>query len=157
LMIKSPMIYDGNFQLEDGTPDGFIPLERDDQGFVATGIKCEIVEDDGPKLKPVERTNNILYHGGLAVSATELDLIYSEFSGIDRAVAVSISDAVLGERIAAKIIPSTVDGFSYEDFKNYLENCKLAPYKIPDQVFKVEEIPVDDEGSVIRQTPETST
>ncbi len=158
LMIKGPMIYEGDFQGEVGktqTLEPFEPLARDNQGFVATGIKCEIVDKDGPKLKPVERLGNIIYHGGLAVSAAELDAIYSEFSGIERAVAVSIPDPILGECIAAAVIPDAATDFSIDDFKSFLENRKLAPYKVPGRVIKVDEIAEDEEGSVIRQNPET--
>jgi non-ribosomal peptide synthetase component E (peptide arylation enzyme) len=154
LMIKGPMIYEGDFQGEAGKPQAFEPLERDNQGFVATGIKCEIVDEGGPKLKPVERLSKIIYHGGLAVSASDLDTIYSEFSGIERAVAVSIPDPILGECIAAAVIPSSATDFSFDDFKSFLENRKLAPYKVPGRVIKVDEIALDEEGRVIRQNPE---
>lgn len=150
LMIKGPMIYDDNFQPAGKNIQKTVPHERDPQGFIATGIECEIVDVDGPKLKPVDRRGNIIYHGGLAVSAPDLDAIYSEFPGIERGVAVSIADPVLGERITAAIIPGDQEVFSFDDFKNFLENRKLAPYKIPDQVFKVEEIPVDEDGHVRR-------
>ncbi len=154
LMIKGPMIYEDNFQGATGSSLAFSPLERDDQGFIATGIKCEIVDEGGPKLKPVERLSNIIYHGGLAVSAADLDTIYSEFSGIERAVAVSIPDPILGECIAAAVIPSAIIEFSIDDFKSFLKKRKLAPYKIPGRVIKVDEIPEDEEGSVVRQNPE---
>jgi len=156
LMVKGPMIYDGYFQSSSKQAEGFTHLERDNQGFIATGIKCEIVDDGGPKLKPVNRLGDIIYHGGLAVAALDLDQIYSEFSGIERGVAVSLPDPVLGERIVAAIIPSSTTDFSYDDFRDFLLDCKLAPYKIPDRVIKVDTIPVDDEGSVVRLNPATS-
>ncbi len=153
LMIKGPMVCESNFHSYITNAEAFTPLERDNQGFTATGIKCEIVDENGPKLKPVNRQSNIIYHGGLAVSAADLDTIYSEFSGIERAVAVCVPDPILGERIAAAIIPSSTQDFSYDDFKSFLQDRNLAPYKIPDRVIKVEDIPVDDEGAIVRQNP----
>lgn len=155
LMVKGPMIYDGNFLSGSKNTPAFTPLERDQQGFIATGIKCVIVDENGPKLRPVERLGDIIYHGGLAVSAPDLDEIYSEFAGVERAVAVCVPDAVLGERISAAIIPSGDEDFSYDEFKEFLENRKLAPYKIPDRVIKVDTIAVDGDGMIVRQNPET--
>ena len=151
LMIKGPMICAGWFVPETVEGEELAPLEADAQGFVATGVKCEIVDENGPKLKPVDRLNNIIYHGGLAVAAEDLDVIYSEFSGVEHAVAVSVPDPILGERIAAAIVPGSEAGFSYEDFKSFLENRELAPYKIPYRVIEVKEIPLDEEGVVVRQ------
>ncbi len=157
LMLKSPMTYDCYYEPEGMNDNGFTPLERDQQGFIATGIRCKIVESDGPMLQPVWRINDIIYHGGLAVSACDLDAIYSEHSGIDQAAAVSIPDPILGERIAAAIVPSADEEFSFDDFRSFLENRKIAPYKIPDQVIKVDNIARDEKGEIIRHLPETST
>jgi len=155
LMIKGPMICEGWFSPKTADGEELAPLEADAKGFVATGVKCEIVDEGGPKLKPVDRLNNIIYHGGLAVAAEDLDVIYSEFSGVEHAVAVSVPDPILGERIAAAIVPGSEAGFSYDDFKSFLENRELAPYKIPCRVIEVKEIPLDDEGVVVRQAIET--
>ncbi len=155
LMIKGPMIYDGCFQPGILGAGEFEPLETDNQGFIASGIKCEIVDENGPKLKPVDRLNNIIYHGGLAVAPADLDVIFSEFPGVERAVAVSIPDPVLGERISAAIVPGGQSDFSYDDFKSFLKTRQLAPYKIPDRVIEVTEILVDEEGVVVRQPIET--
>jgi len=157
LMIKSPMIYDREIHARSPEGEGFTPLERDAQGFVATGITCEAVGPDKAMLKPVERCSSIIYHGGLAVAAGELDAIYSQFPGIERAVAVSIPDALLGQRIAAAIVPSTSINFSYNDFKMFLRDRKLAAYKIPGRVITVADIPVDEDGNVVRKTPDFST
>ncbi len=155
LMIKGPMVCAGLFTPKTADGEELAPLEADGHGFIATGVKCEIVDEGGPKLKPVDRLNNIIYHGGLAVAAEDLDVIYSEFSGVEHAVAVSVPDPILGERIAAAIVPGSETGFSYDDFKSFLENRQLAPYKIPCRVIEVKEIPVDDEGVVVRQAIET--
>jgi len=155
LMIKGPMISAGWFTPKTADGEELAPLEADARGFIATGVKCEIVDEGGPKLKPVDRLNNIIYHGGLAVAADDLDVIYSEFSGVKHAVAVSVPDPILGERIAAAVVPGGDADFSYDEFKSFLENRELAPYKIPCRVIEVKEIPLDDEGVIVRQAIET--
>jgi len=156
LMIKSPMIYDRKIDDRSPETERYPPLERDAQGFVATGITCEAVGPDTAILKPVERCNSIIYHGGLAVAAGELDAIYSQFPGIERAVAVSVPDALLGQRIAAAIVPGASTIFSYDDFKKFLRDRKLAAYKIPGRVITVADIPVDEAGDIVRQNPDFS-
>lgn len=154
LMVSGPMTYDHFYQPDGENEAGFSTLERDMQGFIATGIRCERVEtEEGSALKPVWRTNDTVYHGGLAASAPDLDAIFTQYIGIEKVATVSVPDALLGERISATIVPSDTHDFSYDEFKTFLVDQQLSPCKIPAEVIEVEAIAYDKDGEVVRQMP----
>ena len=124
-------------------------LQPDDHGFLDTGICC-IVDDTIPGHFRCQKSEDVIYHGGAMVAATELDRIYGEFSEFLDAAAFVLEDEVIGERIFAAVVPKPELSPSLVRLKRFLAEKRVAPYKVPDQLVIVKSIPRNGDGTVLR-------
>jgi non-ribosomal peptide synthetase component E (peptide arylation enzyme) len=149
LMIKSAMMFDAYFP--SAVPGGDDPtLERDSSGFVNTGMRCRFVGSSKPSLDCVRRHAGVIYHGGMSISATELDRLYSEHESLSDAAVFAFGDPIMGERIMAAVVPSPGKTISLADFNEYLTARKVASYKLPERLVTVKAIPRNEHGEVLR-------
>lgn len=149
LMIKSPMMFDAYYPPAiDGVDEPLIA--KDSQGFINTGFRCLLTGTSSPKVDIIRKNSNVIFYGGLSVSANELDQLYAEYQGISDAAAFTFEDPVMGERILAAIVPNPGETISFSDFVDYLNDRQVAPYKVPDRLVTVKNIPRDTDGSVLR-------
>ncbi len=150
LMIKSPMMFDRYFpSVRSDTDPG--QLVRDARGYCTTSLECKLVGDGEPMIACVSRGPDVLYHGGVCLSARELDSLYCSFDGLADAAAFTCPDPHLGSRILAAVVPSPGHTITYGDFVDFLRQRDVAPYKIPDRLVTVKTIPRDDAGRVLRE------
>lgn len=149
LMVKSPMLFDAYFPaVIDGADEPVIA--KDTQGYVNTGLRCLLTGNSTPKIEIIRRNSNVIFYGGLCVSAHELDRLYAEFDGISDAAAYAFEDPVMGERILAAIVPQPGTTVEFEEFVAYLNARQVAPYKVPDRLVTVRSIPRDSDGVILR-------
>ena len=92
-----------------------------------------------------------LHHGGFAVAASELDQLYQSFPGYLDAACFVLSDPIIGERIFAAIVPKPSEPIALEALHRFLVERQVAPYKFPDRLLVVKQIPRDAEGRVLRE------
>ncbi len=124
-----------------------------EQAWTNTGIQCSIDEKTSKMDRVIcDADSNIIYHGGVILHADELDTLYSNFVGFEDAAVVTTPDPVLGERlwVAAKIVEILKP--TLEDFKEYLKDEGVAPYKIPERLIVLDRIPRGEDGKVVRRT-----
>lgn len=149
LMIKSAMMFDAYYP--SALPGGDDPtLERDSHGFVNTGMRCRFVGSSKPSLDCVNKVGGVIYHGGMSISATELDRLYSEHENLSDAAVFAFDDPIMGERIMAAVVPSPGKTISLDDFNEYLTARKVASYKLPERLVTVKAIPRNEHGEVLR-------
>jgi acyl-CoA synthetase (AMP-forming)/AMP-acid ligase II len=140
LLLRGPLVPRG--------PAGL--LSADNEGFVSTGLRAEPEMGDSGRLR-VKRDPELLHHGGFAVAASELDQLYRSFPGYFDAACFVLSDPVIGERIFAAIVPKPSEPVSLEALHRYLVEKGIAPYKFPDRLLVVKQIPRDTEGRPLRE------
>lgn len=121
----------------------------DANGFVSTDIRCTVDETVAGRFR-CERDVRLIYHGGVAIGADELDRHYAAFPEFLDAAAFAIDDPVMGERILAAVVPRPDRNPSLETLRNFLSEKGLAAYKAPDQLVVVNAIPRDSDGGVLR-------
>jgi acyl-CoA synthetase (AMP-forming)/AMP-acid ligase II len=139
LLLRGPLV-----------PRGMGALPADSDGFVSTGLRAE-PEPGGGNRARVKRDAELLHHGGFAVAASELDQIYKTFPGYFDAACFVLSDPVIGERIFAAIVPKPGEPISLETLHGFLIEKGVAPYKFPDKLLVVKQIPRDASGRVRRE------
>lgn len=139
LLLRGPLV-----------PRGAGLLPADGEGFVSTGLRAALEGDDGGRIS-VKRHAELLHHGGFAIAASELDLLYKSFPGYFDAACFVLSDPVIGERIFAAIVPRPSEPVSLEALHRFLIERQVAPYKFPDRLLVVKQIPRDAEGRVMRE------
>lgn len=148
LLVRSPMGFDSYFPPGLGQGDEAALHDGDD--YLDTGLKCTLTNDDPPQLQLLRRRGDVFVHGGVPVSAHELDSLYASYDGLSDAAALSEDDPVMGQRILAAIVPAPGLEVSFEDFRDYLIERKVAAYKIPERMITVKTIPRGSQGEVLR-------
>ncbi len=129
-------------------PDNHV-LRPDAHGFLDTGIGCYVDETLSNQFR-CKKSEDVIYHGGTVIAASELDRLYGEFSEFLDAAAFVIDDAVMGERIFAAVLPRPDQAPSLERLKAFLAERRVAPHKTPDQLVIVKTIPRSNDGTVLR-------
>jgi hypothetical protein len=82
------------------------PLLPDDEGFVGTGQRAVIKEDDVARSLRLIHDAELLHHGGFTIAASELDGLYQAFPGFLDAACFALPDPLLGDRISPPSRPS---------------------------------------------------
>jgi non-ribosomal peptide synthetase component E (peptide arylation enzyme) len=137
LLLRGPAIPHG---LEDG------PLAARDGGYVGTGLRAT---DDAGALK-IACDPELLHHGGFTIAASELDTLYRSFPYYLDAACFALLDPIMGDRIFAAVVPEADEPVSLEALHAYLHGLDVAPYKFPDQMVVVRDIPRDANDRVLR-------
>jgi non-ribosomal peptide synthetase component E (peptide arylation enzyme) len=140
LLLRGPIVPRGT----SGTP-----LACDRGGFVDTGLrgKAEAKDVMTVRLKP---DPELLRHGGVAIAASEFDVLYRSFPGFLDAACFVLPDPVIGDRVFAAVVPRPGEAISLEALTRFLEERHVASYKFPDQLVVVRQIPRDADGRVQR-------
>ena len=101
--------------------------------LVATSIQCTVQEQqkDRFRLSPMPES---IYHGGVTVSASELDRLYREYPDFLDVAAFAVDDPVMGQRVIAAVVPHPASSPSLSEFRAFLLAKEVAPYKLPDQL-----------------------
>lgn len=124
------------------------PALRDEDGFVATGLHGQANGHGGMKLF---RDPELVHHGGFTVAAAELDGLYQAFPGFLDAACFVLPDPIIGDRIFAAVAPLPNAPISLAVLHSFLMERGVAPYKFPDRLLVVRDIPRDRAGRIERQ------
>lgn len=107
-------------------------------GFFKTGDLGRV--DAQGYLTVTGRKKDLIIRGGYNVFPYEIESMYNAVDGISEVCVVGYPDEVLGERIAAYIVPKAGFEFSPERLRGYaLEN--IAKYKVPDKIILTDGLP----------------
>jgi cyclohexanecarboxylate-CoA ligase len=109
-----------------------------ERGWFRTG-DLATVDPDG-WLTVVGRIKDVIIRGGENISAGEVERVLERHPDIRQAVAVGYPDDRLGERVCAFIVASAP--FDLEACRAWFEQSRIARYKTPERVVRVEELPL---------------
>jgi 2,3-dihydroxybenzoate-AMP ligase len=98
----------------------------------------------------LSRDPELVHHGGFTIAAAELDGLYQAFPGVLDAACFVLPDPVLGYRIFAAVAPSPNTPISLAALHGFLMERGVAPYKFPDRLLVVRDIPRDRAGRIRR-------
>ena len=120
----------------------------DDEGWVHTGDLGYLDEEDYLFLQG--RTGDMIIRGGENVSPEEIEAVLYEHPDIVEAGVVGMEDETWGEVVVAAVVVREGTGTSSEDI---IVHCRerLAPFKRPESVIVVEELPRTSTGKLLRR------
>lgn len=142
ILVQGPNVFPGYWNKEAATravfKDGWFCTgdmgRRDEDGFVyIVGRKVEMIISSGENIYPVE-----------------VERALQALPGIKEAAVVGMPDPKRGEVVGAFVIPKKDIPLSEADILNGLAG-KIAHYKIPKQIFFVEEFPRNQSGKVLKR------
>jgi len=130
----------------DATLDG---AAFDDRGYFRTGDVGAL--DEHGRLRLSGRIKDIIIRNGENISATELENVLVRHPGVADVAIVSLPDERTGERCCAVIVP-TLDRppLRLADLVTFCRDAGLAPYKCPEQLEVVGDLPRNSLGKLLK-------
>ena len=92
---------------------------------------------------------DIIKSGGYKVSALEIEDVLREHRDIRDCAVVGIADDEWGERVAAAIVPTSGEGPALEELRDWAAD-RLAKYKLPTRLRRVDDLPRNAMGKVVK-------
>jgi acyl-CoA synthetase (AMP-forming)/AMP-acid ligase II len=116
-------------------------------GWLHTGDLARI-DADG-YLYIVGRQKDVIIRGGNNIHSGDVESVIMEFPGVQEVAVAGIPHDVLGEDVAAWIVPLPGQALDADELKAFLSE-RLSDYKIPRQIRFVEALPRNATGKVVK-------
>jgi len=141
LQISSPFLMNGYLDEQDLTKKAFF-----DKWFKTGDLAREV---DRSLVELMGRSKEIISRGGNKITPGEIEQIICAHPMVAAAMAVGVTDSILGERIHALLVLKV--GAIPEDLhmNNFLQQ-KLEKYKHPDAIYILSELPLGRTGKADR-------
>lgn len=143
LVIRGPQVMLGYL----GRPEATAETIRPD-GFLRTGDLAYF--DEGGNIYIADRLKELIKVKGYQVAPAELEGRLLEIEQVADAAVIGVPDERAGELPKAFVVKKPDVELSEEAVRAALAE-KLAPYKLPDQVVFVDEIPKSASGKILRR------
>jgi acyl-CoA synthetase (AMP-forming)/AMP-acid ligase II len=95
------------------------------------------------------RIKEIINRGGEKISPKEIDEVFIKHPKISKVITFSIKHAKLGEDVALAVVLKDKQQLNKSDVKDFAKN-KLAPFKVPRNIYFLKDIPVGATGKIQR-------
>ena len=116
-------------------------------GWFRTGDQG-VMDDDG-YLSLTGRLKEIINRGGEKISPREVDEVLIDHPALAQAVTFSLPHDKLGEEVAVAVVLNEGASATKKEIREFASR-KLAPFKVPREVFFVDEIPKGPTGKLQR-------
>jgi cyclohexanecarboxylate-CoA ligase len=123
----------------------------DEQGYFRTGDLFEIAGTGNRFYRFIRRVKDVIVRGGVKISPAELDGLIEAHPAIREAAFCGIPDEVMGERVALVAVPKPGEELSLDSVIAYLRGKDVAPFKLPERLRLVAELPRNALGKVLRR------
>ncbi|WP_269082852.1 AMP-binding enzyme [Allosalinactinospora lopnorensis] len=95
------------------------------------------------------RQKQVIIRGGRNVDVNEVEAAVGRMPGVAQVCVVPVADEMLGERVAALVVPEG-DVLSLEDVTGWLQESGFPKSKWPEYVFAVADLPQNRVGKLSR-------
>lgn len=148
LLVRGPYTLRGYFHAPEQNAQSFTP-----DGFYRTG---DLMRKDASGNYIVEgRKKDLINRGGEKISAEEIENLLLAHPTIFNAACVPMTDAVLGERVCAFVIPATNQLHPHPptlaELNEFLCQKGIAHFKLPERLELVDEFPLSKFGKVSKK------
>ena len=144
LCFSGPTVFDG--YLNSDAAEVFTS-----EGFFRTGDLVEICGEAGEFYRIAGRLKDIINRGGMKISPAELDALLEGHTALSEAAVCAYPDPVLGERVCVCIVPLDENSKpTLDDICDFLRDCGLATFKLPERLLVVDGLPRNPLGKVLR-------
>lgn len=116
-------------------------------GWLYTGDLATIDEDGYITL--VDRKKDMIISGGENIYSTEIEQVLYKHPDILEAAVIGIPHEVWGETVAAIVVPKQEKEIDFEELQQFCRQ-QLAGYKIPKLFYKINQLPRNASGKVLK-------
>tara|TARA_Y100001936_G_scaffold254114_1_gene325123 strand:- start:12332 stop:13918 length:1587 start_codon:yes stop_codon:yes gene_type:complete len=96
------------------------------------------------------RTKDLIIRGGVNIAPLEIDNVLLRNPKVREAAAVGVPDQIYGEEIVVYLSLKRGESLSEEEVKSWCSDS-LPDFKMPNQIFFMEDLPKSDRGKVRRE------
>jgi acyl-CoA synthetase (AMP-forming)/AMP-acid ligase II len=148
LCFDGPTLFNGYLGMPEATEVSFTR-----RGEYRSGDLFEIAGDRGQWLRFVGRRKEIIVRGGMNISALEVEGLLAQVPGIREVAAVGLPDERLGEIVCAVVVLAPDMDLDLPALTRHLqETLSVAIYKCPEALLRVESLPRNPAGKVLKAT-----
>ena len=140
LEIKGPNVFKGYWQMPEKTASEFRP-----DGYFITGDMTR--KDENGYYRIVGRSKDLIISGGYNVYPKEIESYLDEMPGVLESAVVGRPHPDFGEAVVAFIVKDGTADIDENAITAFVKD-KLANFKVPKQVFILEELPRNTMGKV---------
>jgi long-chain acyl-CoA synthetase len=144
LLVRGPQVFAGYWNRPDDTAATLL-----DGGWIRTGDIVEMDEDGF--ITVVDRIKELIITGGFNVYPSEVEDALRQVPGVLDAAAVGLPDGSGGERVVAAVVAEPGVRLDPEEVRAASRE-RLTGYKVPRQVFVLDELPRSAIGKVLHRS-----
>lgn len=146
LRFCGPGVFAGYFEDLEATANAF-----DECGFYRSGDLFEITGDGDRYYRFVGRLKSLVVRGGTNIVPEEIEALLTEHPGVAEVAVVGYPDDVMGEKVAAVVVPKAEASVTLDDLRTFLIGTRnVAGYKAPEKLVVVAQLPRNAMGKVLR-------
>lgn len=108
--------------------------------------------DEHGNVMVVGRKKDIIIRGGQNVYPTEVENLLLQHPRIYSVAIVPMPDPVMGERACAFVVPKQGQALTLEDISAFLKQTSIAPFKIPERLELLTQMPLVGDQKVDKKT-----
>ena len=142
ILIKGPQVMSGYYKKPEET--GQVLRE----GWLYTG-DIGFLDEEG-YLSVIDRKKDLIISGGFNVYPNEVDDILFAHPKVEEACTVGMPDEYRGETVVAYVVARPGELLTEEEIIKYCRE-NLAAYKVPRQIYFIDELPKSSIGKILRR------
>ncbi len=145
LIVKGDCVMRGYYKREDATNETIV------NGWLKTGDLVKIDEDGFIFI--MDRKKDLIISKGINIYPREIEELLYQLDEVDAAAVIGEKNEATGDEVPVAFIvfkEDAKDSLSENDIKKYLKN-HLANFKIPKNVYFVDELPKNATGKVLKR------
>ena len=120
-------------------------------GFYRTGDL--VMKDARGNIVVLGRVKDCISRGAEKINAEEVEAHIDQHPKVNASAVVGMPDEVYGERVCAFVVPRPGQAFWLDELASFLiEERKIAPFKVPERLEFVDELPVSAVGKFEKKT-----
>ena len=143
LQVKGPSVFREYWRKPEATREAFT-----DDGWFFTGDIASVNEDGVYRIWG-RASQDLIISGGENVSALEVQRELLMHPEIDSCAVVGVKDPFWGSAVSAAIITRNGSGLDKDSLRQWAKG-RLAPYKVPQRVLMVGELPRNAMGKIVK-------
>ncbi|NIR17800.1 MAG: cyclohexanecarboxylate-CoA ligase, partial [Desulfobacterales bacterium] len=97
------------------------------------------------------RVKDVIIRGGQTIYPKEIEELLVEHPMVSEAALVRMPDPEMGEKACAFVVAKEGASFTFEEMVSFFKERQLGPYKIPERLEEVEELPLVPGGNKINK------
>ena len=141
IFVANEMLFEGYTGDDGGSKDVV-------DGLMSTGDVGRL--DEAGRLFVEGRDDEMIVSGGENVFPKEVEDLLTRHESVAEAAAVGVEDDKFGQRLRAFVVPSGSGSPSEDDLKAYVKK-NLANYKVPREIWFLDELPRNATGKVLKR------